>query len=186
VLKKCLRRFLGQMHGAVSSTSRKRRPPRLDLCDVRTEKQCRDLTAKIGQSASSTHMQSGAGNLRLRNCSGSARTNRRIGNAFGGNAPKDYVRFRLTGERATTWPTLPALCFSMSPIAWSKEMLQAGEIDEHWLPSLHESPAVCGHITIKGARHQFARGHASGLQVQGSSRWRHRMGMSLPERSAPP
>jgi len=27
---------------------------------------------------------------------------------------------------------------------WSQEMLQAAEIDERLLPSLHESPSVCG------------------------------------------
>src|SRR5258708_19638889 len=34
---------------------------------------------------------------------------------------------------------------------WSQEMLQAVEIDERLLPSLHESPAVCGKISTKGA-----------------------------------
>jgi len=34
---------------------------------------------------------------------------------------------------------------------WSREMLQAAEIDERLLPSLHESPAVCGKISSNGA-----------------------------------
>src|SRR5260370_14196948 len=33
---------------------------------------------------------------------------------------------------------------------WSQEMLQAVEIDERLLPSLHESPEVCGKISSKG------------------------------------
>jgi xylulokinase len=40
---------------------------------------------------------------------------------------------------------------------WSKEMLQAAELDERLLPSLHESPAVCGHITTKGAEESGLR-----------------------------
>src|SRR5258708_7738398 len=41
---------------------------------------------------------------------------------------------------------------------WSKEMLQAAGIDERLLPSLHESPDVCGKISSNGAA-------ATGLRV---------------------
>src|SRR5438105_5908176 len=66
--------------------------------------------------------------------------------------PKDYVRFRLTGERATDMADASGtLLLDVAHRRWSREMLQAAELDERLLPSLHESPAVCAKISSKGA-----------------------------------
>src|SRR5207245_11645448 len=62
--------------------------------------------------------------------------------------PKDFVRFRLTGERATDMADASGtLLLDVANRRWSQEMMQATEIDERLLPSLHESPAVCGKIS---------------------------------------
>src|SRR5207248_4207218 len=66
--------------------------------------------------------------------------------------PKDYVRFRLTGERATDLADASGtLLLDVAHRRWSPEMLEAAEIDERLLPSLHESSDVCGQISSKGA-----------------------------------
>jgi xylulokinase len=59
--------------------------------------------------------------------------------------PKDYVRYRLTGERAIDAPDASGtLLFDVAARAWSDEVLQALEIDREWLPPAHESTEVAG------------------------------------------
>src|SRR5450631_159783 len=66
--------------------------------------------------------------------------------------PKDYVRFRLTGERAIDMADASGtLMLDVANRRWSQEMLQAGEIDERMLPGLFESPDVCGKVSAEGA-----------------------------------
>ena len=66
--------------------------------------------------------------------------------------PKDYVRFRLTGERATDMADASGtLLLDVARRRWSQEMLQAAEIDERLLPSLYESPDVCGRVSKRAA-----------------------------------
>ncbi len=66
--------------------------------------------------------------------------------------PKDYVRLRLTGERATDVADASGtLLLDVAHRRWSREMLQAAELDERFLPGLFESPEVCGKISAKGA-----------------------------------
>jgi xylulokinase len=67
--------------------------------------------------------------------------------------PKDYVRFRLTGERATDMADASGtLMLDVANRRWSNEVLQAAEIDERLLPGLFESPDVCGKISAEGAK----------------------------------
>jgi xylulokinase len=59
--------------------------------------------------------------------------------------PKDYVRLRLTGERAIDVSDASGtLLFDVAGRRWSGEMLAALEISEEWLPRALESPAVSG------------------------------------------
>jgi xylulokinase len=77
--------------------------------------------------------------------------------------PKDYVRFRLTGERAIDMADASGtLMLDVAKRKWSDEVLQAAQIDKSLLPSLHESPDVCGKITAAGAE---ATGLAVGTPV---------------------
>jgi xylulokinase len=66
--------------------------------------------------------------------------------------PKDYVRFRLTGERAIDMADASGtLMLDVTHRRWSREMLAAAEIDDRLLPALFESPDVCGRISADGA-----------------------------------
>jgi xylulokinase len=59
--------------------------------------------------------------------------------------PKDYVRLRLTGERATDVADASGtLLFDVAGRQWSEEVLQALDIPGEWLPAALESPAVSG------------------------------------------
>jgi xylulokinase len=153
--------FSGQMHGAVmldeqGSVVR----PALIWCDVRTEKQCRDLTAKIGQDRLiQLTCNPALANFTLTKLlwvrENEPENWKRVRSVM---LPKDYVRFRLTGERATDVADgSGTLLLDVAHRRWSKEMLQAAEIDERLLPSLYESPAVCGHISTKGAAESHLR-----------------------------
>jgi xylulokinase len=57
--------------------------------------------------------------------------------------PKDYVRLRLTGERATDAADASGtLLFDVPRRRWSEEVLEALEIPVAWLPPAYESPDV--------------------------------------------
>ncbi len=59
--------------------------------------------------------------------------------------PKDYVRLRLTGERAIDVADASGtLLFDVAGRTWSDGMLEALEIPRAWLPPALESPAVSG------------------------------------------
>jgi xylulokinase len=57
--------------------------------------------------------------------------------------PKDYVRFRLTGERTIDAADASGtLLFDVARRRWSEDVCAALEIPLGWLPSAHESPEV--------------------------------------------
>ena len=62
--------------------------------------------------------------------------------------PKDYVRFRLTGERATDMADASGtLMLDVARRKWSSEVLSKTGIDREVLPALWESPQVCGKVS---------------------------------------
>jgi xylulokinase len=62
--------------------------------------------------------------------------------------PKDYVRLRLTGERAIdATDASGTLLFDVARRRWSDEVLATLEIPPEWLPPVLESPAVAGHTS---------------------------------------
>ena len=92
--------------------------------------------------------------------------------------PKDYVRFRLTGERAIDVADASGtLLLDVTNRRWSTEVLSKAGIEQGLLPALFESAQVCGKVSAAGAK-------ATGLRigtpvVAGSWRpggWRHRHG----------
>src|SRR5207237_1241617 len=147
--------FSGQMHGAVlldgeGSVLR----PALIWCDQRTDAQCRSITERVG-----------AARL-IELTSNPALTNFTLTKMLWVREhepelwarvrtvllPKDYVRFRLTGERATDVADASGtLLFDVARRAWSREMLDAAEIEEGLLPRVFESPEVTGRVTAEGA-----------------------------------
>jgi xylulokinase len=60
--------------------------------------------------------------------------------------PKDYVRLRLCGELAMDASDASGtLLFDVARRRWSREVLEALDVDEGWLPRVLESPEVSGH-----------------------------------------
>jgi xylulokinase len=158
--------FSGQMHGAVMlDGSGEVVRPALIWCDVRTEKQCRELTDRIG----SDRLIQLTCNPALPNFTVTkflwVRENEpqnwsRVRSVM---LPKDYVRFRLTGERAIDVADASGtLMLDVARRQWSSEVLEAAEIDRSLLPSLHESPDVCAKVSAVGAQ---ATGLSAGTPV---------------------
>ena len=154
--------FSGQMHGAVMLDEQARVVrPALIWCDVRTEPQCRELTSKIG----AERLIQLTCNPALPNFTLTkflwVRNNepenwKRVRSVM---LPKDYVRFRLTGDRAIDMSDASGtLMLDVAHRRWSREVLQAAEIDDRLLPALYESPDVCGKVSVEGAA-------ATGLKI---------------------
>jgi xylulokinase len=77
--------------------------------------------------------------------------------------PKDYVRFRLTGERAIDMADASGtLLLDVANRRWSSEVLSKSGIDKSLLPALYESPQVCGKVSAAGAE---ATGLRTGIPV---------------------
>jgi xylulokinase len=59
--------------------------------------------------------------------------------------PKDYVRFRLTGERAIDAADASGtLLFDVAHRRWSAEVCEALDIPSEWLPTAYESTEIAG------------------------------------------
>ncbi len=158
--------FSGQMHGTVLLDERGDIVrPALIWCDVRTEKQAQELTTKIGADRLiELTCNPALPNFTLTKCLW-VRENEpenwsRVRSLM---LPKDYVRFRLTGERATDLADASGtLLLDVAHRRWSQEMLDFVQMDGALLPALYESPEVCGRISEAGAA---ATGLPSGTPV---------------------
>jgi len=151
----------GQMHGAVLLDQQARIVrPALIWCDVRTEKQSRDLTAQLGaERLIQLTCNPALANFTLTKCLW-VRENEPANWSQVRSLllPKDYVRFQLTGDRATDVADASGtLLLDVAKRRWSKEMLAAVQMDKSLLPALYESPEICGQISAAGAA-------ATGLQ----------------------
>jgi xylulokinase len=147
--------FSGQMHGAVMLDSGDEVVrPALIWCDVRTNKQCLDFTRKIG----AERLIQLTCNPALPNFTLTkflwVRENepenwRRVQSVM---LPKDYVRFRLTGERAIDVADASGtLLLDVANRSWSSDVLDAAEIEYSMLPRLYESQEVCGKVSVAGS-----------------------------------
>ncbi|AEM77725.1 xylulokinase [Thermoanaerobacter wiegelii] len=66
--------------------------------------------------------------------------------------PKDYIRFKLTGEYATDVSDASGtLLFDVENRKWSKEMLDILDIPYNWMPKCYESTEVTGYVTKDAA-----------------------------------
>lgn len=147
--------FSGQMHGAVmlDESGRVVRPA-LIWCDVRTDAQCRQLTAKIGaERIIQLTCNPALTNFTLTKLlwvrENEPENWKRVRSVM---LPKDYVRYQLTGERATDMADASGtLMLDVANRRWSNQMLDAAEIDRALLPALYESPDVCGKVFPQAA-----------------------------------
>ena len=145
----------GQMHGAVMLDENGAvLRPALIWCDTRTQPECDWLTEKIGYDRLieltcnpalpnftltkllwvKTHQPEIFAKIRHVMC------------------PKDYVRYRLTGEFAIdVQEASGTLLLDVTHRCWSREVAEAAGIPESWLPRVFESPEICAVIRAQAA-----------------------------------
>ena len=147
--------FSGQMHGAVLLDSHDEvLRPAVIWCDQRTSDQCLAITQKVG-----------AARLIELTCNpaltgftlpkllwvreSEPEVWRQVGSVL---LPKDYIRLRLTGDKATDVADASGtLLFDVTNRKWSRQMLAAAEIDERFMPRVYESPEITGVVSAAGA-----------------------------------
>jgi xylulokinase len=147
--------FSGQMHGAVMlDAAGVVVRPAIIWCDVRTEKQCRDLTRIVGaerliQMTCNPALPNFTLTKLLWVREQEPENWRRVRSVM---LPKDYVRFRLTGERAIDVADASGtLLLDVAGRGWSAGILAAAGIDAAMLPRLFESQELCGDVSEDGA-----------------------------------
>jgi xylulokinase len=145
----------GQMHGCVMLDARGDvLRPALIWCDQRTQPECDWLEAKIGRE----RLIELTCNPALPNFTLTkllwVRTHQpeifaRIAHVL---CPKDYVRYRLTGEFAIDMQEASGtLLLDVTHRRWSEEVAEAAAIPMSWLPRLFEGPEICARINAAGA-----------------------------------
>jgi len=147
--------FSGQMHGAVllDSADEVVRPA-IIWCDQRSESQCQELEQMFGRDTLiRLTCNPPLTNFTLTKLLWVRETEpqawARVKHVM---LPKDYVRFRLTGERAIDMADASGtLLLDVTNRRWSKEVLAKTGIDQSLLPALFESPQVCGKVSAAGA-----------------------------------
>jgi xylulokinase len=166
----------GQMHGlvALGPDDRPLRPAIL-WNDVRADDQCRAIEGKLGLEG----FVALTGNRALAGCTAPSllwvrdhepETYADIASIL---LPKDYVRLRLTGRRATdAVDASGTLLFDVARRGWSSPVLDALDLDPGWLPAVHESPAATGRLDDRvpvaaGAGDEAAAAVGNGVVKQG-------------------
>jgi xylulokinase len=156
----------GQMHGAVFlDRDRQVIRPAILWNDQRTAAECVEIERRVG----AKRLREIAGNpaltgfqapkvLWLRNHEPDAYA--RVEHLL---LPKDFIRLRLTGARATdASDAAGTLLLDLAARDWSDEILGALEIPHRWLPQVFEGPEVTGRISAEAAA---ATGLEQGLPV---------------------
>ncbi len=145
----------GQMHGSVLLDERDEvLRPSIIWCDQRTNSQCESLTKEIGADRLIKLTCNPALTgftlpkmLWVRECE--PRLWQEVHAVL---LPKDYLRLRLSGDKATDVADASGtLLFDVAERKWSEEMLSATQIDWHLLPRVYESADVTGVVSHAGA-----------------------------------
>lgn len=148
--------FSGQMHGAVLLDAQGDvLRPALIWCDQRTDEQARELTEKIGAAELIARTSNPAlTNFTLTKLLWVRKHEPELFARFRMmQLPKDYVRFRLTGEYAMDRADASGtLLLDVAHRRWSAEMAKDAGIDKSALPPLFESCEVCGAVSSDGAK----------------------------------
>lgn len=148
--------FSGQMHGATLLDERDEvLRPAIIWCDVRTDKECHRLTERIGAERLIELVSNPAlENFTLPKLLWVKEHEPEIWSRVRSVLlPKDYVRLKLSGERATDVADASGtLLLDVRERTWSNAMLDYAEIDRSLLPALFESQEVCGRVSSDGAR----------------------------------
>jgi xylulokinase len=156
----------GQMHGCVMLDAEGNLlRPALIWCDQRTQPECDWLEAKIGRARLiELTCNPALPNFTLTKllwvCAHQPEIFGRIAHIL---CPKDYVRYRLTGEFAIDMQEASGtLLLNVAERRWSEEVADAAGIPMSWLPRLFEGPEICARISDAGAG---ATGLAAGTPV---------------------
>jgi xylulokinase len=162
--------FSGQMHGAVLlDEAGEVVRPALIWCDQRTEQQAQHLADTMGvarliQLTCNPPLTNFTLTKLLWVRDVEPHNWRRVRHVM---LPKDYVRYRLTGERAMDVADASGtLLLDVARRAWSSEVLNKTGIPPGMLPALCESPEVCGRVSAEGAA---ATGLRAGTPVVGGA-----------------
>ena len=148
--------FSGQMHGSVmlNGSDRPVRPALL-WCDQRTAPQCDEITAKAGSEELIRLVSNPAvTGFTLPKILWVRENEPDIWNTVRSLLlPKDYVRFRLTGDKASdVADSSGTLLFNVGDRGWSEEMLDTFEIERSFLPAIYESTQVTGRVSALGSQ----------------------------------
>jgi xylulokinase len=147
--------FSGQMHGAVLlDADAEVIRPALIWCDQRTSAQCQSLTEQIGAARLIELTANPAlTNFTLTKLMWVREREPELWSRFRYFLlPKDYIRLRLTGERATDVADASGtLLLDVANRRWSSAMLETLELDQSCLPALFESSEITGRVSPEGA-----------------------------------
>jgi xylulokinase len=146
----------GQMHGLVlldrnGSVQR----PSILWCDQRTEVECREITERIGAARLIELTANPAlTNFTLPKIWWVQKNEPEIWARAGAILlPKDYIRLRLSGSRATDVAEASGtLLFDVANRQWSRPMMEASRLNVDLLPKVSESCEISGHVSEEGAR----------------------------------
>ncbi len=141
----------GQMHGAVMLDENGAvLRPALIWCDTRTQPECDWLTERIGyERLIELTCNPALPNFTLTKLlwvkTHEPEIFAKIAHVM---CPKDYVRYRLTGEFAIdVQEASGTLLLDVTHRRWSREMAEVAGIKESWLPRVFESPEICARIS---------------------------------------
>ena len=160
----------GQMHSLVMLDENNAviRPAIL-WCDGRTAKECEEITERIGYD----RLIEITANPALTGFTASkilwVRNNEPENYARCRHIllPKDYIRFRLTGEFATEVSDASGMqLLDIKNRCWSDEVLQKLDIDKALLARVYESPEITGYITDEAS---LLTGVPAGVPVVGGA-----------------
>jgi len=150
----------GQMHGLVAlDAAGKVLRPCIMWNDQRTEKECRAITEKLTPArllelTANPVLPGFTAPKILWVRDHEPEIYRQIAHVL---LPKDFIRYRLTGEFATDVSDASGTSlFDVARRRWSSEMLHALSIPAEWMPSASESPEVTGRVSLRAA-------HSTGL-----------------------
>lgn len=158
--------FSGQMHGAVLLDAQDRVVrPAIIWCDQRSARECEWIDRAVGAAKVLEYTSNPAlPNFTLTKLiwvrEHEPQLWKRVRRVL---LPKDYVRFRLSGERAIDVADASGtLMLDVAARRWSAPMLDATGIPAEWLPAVFESPDVCARVSQAAAE---ATGLAAGTPI---------------------
>ena len=148
--------FSGQMHGLVAlDKDMNVIRPSILWCDQRTQKQCDELTAKVGGlekllTYTNNQMLTGytGGKIIWMKEEEPGNFERMVRFV----CPKDYIRFKICGVADTDVSEASGTgFFDTKNRVWNRELISIADLDFDIFPEAHESTELAGHVTKEAA-----------------------------------